>query len=459
MANAQLIPVSGYTREYIGTSYTAAASGADLGGTSSVVFKILVACTKIRVLYGNYYPNGGEKIFGLSVLNVSASIQTVANTGTPVLLTFGSGGSVNLNPGQMAYSDVYTVPGGLAAGAYVAILTYVQVPNSGQFPLGPQTLNNGVTGYTGTGGDNYTQRTAVPANANGQQKLTFPGGASSGWTASASNQGAYGPISIEGIASDGASRPIVALCGDSIMQGAFDADDSTGGAAVRSMVANLIPYYNLGSNGESTNNVAQGGFSARQQRVNRCTAIVEQYGTNDLNNANQTYAQLKSLKLNFWTLLTQFNGAPIIPVTLLPRPTSASFPASTQTVNTALAAYQSYNAWLRAAASAGAGNSARYDAAQVGVTIPYIIDAASYIETDTTNTAPGGPSAPSTGGRWYCGAGNATSYSSDGVHPSTAATLLIQPAYDGAKATILATAPVASTPSVAIGGSHFIRRF
>lgn len=437
----QLIPVAAFSRECItATPYTTAAS--DQGGTSATVFKIMVACTRIRVQYVNYYVAAPNEITtSLSPITIQASCQAVSDTGTPIAMTFGAQTSFVLNPGAQIYTDFFT--GSFAAGQFVQIRTYATVATVGQvIPVNVQPLSNSsiVSGYTGTDGDNYKQHnTGTGANT------LLTAGAASLWRTSTAQQFAYGPICIDGYATDGLLRPIVSVVGDSIIQGAFDGfvNDGTQGAHIRSLVGMNAPYYQMGMNGESCFRIVQNGiaYTQRMQRVARSTVVIEEYGTNDLNNVGATYPQLQAFKLSWWQYLA-VNGQAIIPVTLLPRVGGTITATTTQTANGAAAAFQSYNAWLRAPASAGAGNSARFDAAAVGVNIPFIIDAASTVETGLSNALPGGPSAPSTGNLWYCGTGNSVAYTQEGIHPLTNATLLMKVAYDAAQAAIFATAPV-----------------
>lgn len=430
----QLIPVANYSRDMIGNRYTSGGSG-DVSGTSSVMFKIGFACTKLRIRYANYQGTISGEALNLSTITVQSALQAVADSGTPVQATFGgSTAAVSLVPGQEAVTD--WISGNFSAGQFVAVRTYATWPTSGFLPTGPYTQpsNSAVTGYTGTAGDNYVQHTNIPANANGSNQLLTAGAASAWYSTNGSY--CYGPVEIEGYASDGVWRPLVALVGDSIMQGSNESSDMCGGAAVRAMISLGVPYVNVAKGGESAGTIYNGLlFSQRQRRIRDASLVIYSYGTNDISGNSTTFATLRGYTLNAWQRLAA-GGAPIVPVTLLPRSTGTWTTVGGQTPNTNLAAYQAYNAWLRAPASAGAGNSAIYDAAQLGITIPMIIDPASYIETDSNNTTPGGPSNPITAGYWWCGASNSTAYTTDGTHPSTNAVLLMVPAFTAAAAVI-----------------------
>jgi hypothetical protein len=430
----QIIPVAGYTREITGTGNYTSGGSSDLGGTAQVQFRMQVACTQIRLFYSNYFNTADvENTVGLASITVMASFQATANSGTPVQMTFGGPGNTSavIPPGQQVYTDWYTVPGGLAVGQNVATRTYVQVASGATFVTGMTTQNNAsINGFTSGDGDNYPQHTTIPANANGSNQLTTSGSVTAWY--SGTNHYVYGPQYIDGIASDGVIRPIVGLVGDSILQGYAELIDQTSGAANRAMVINGFPWYSMARANETTGAIFTGvGFGQRLNRTRKCSVIVFQYGTNDLVGGSKTFSVLRTQTLQAWQFLC-IDGQLLIPTTLLPRPTGTYTSTSGQTVNTGLAAYQAYNAWLRAPISAGAGASATYDAKQLGITIPYIADTASYIETDASNTTPGGPSNPNTAGYFWCGPGNNTNYTNDGVHPITNAVLLMVPAYTSA---------------------------
>lgn len=439
------ISITGYSRNLNQTVYTAGAS-ADTGGTSQQVYKMQVRSNRIRVVFGNFTSsNNGES--ATSPLTIQASIQSVADNDTPVQLTFGGANSVAIQTGQIIYSDWYAVPGFVEVGQFIAIRTFATWAASASVATsspGPSFSN---TGYLGAAGDNYPQHTT---GAGTNQILTA--GKASVW-ASSTTTTSYQPMGIDGYAVDGVARPNVALVGDSILNGFTDAPDGTGGYGVRAMISLGLPYILCAQPGESCASVVtSAGFASRLTRISRATCIIHQYGTNDINGNVVTFATLRANTLLFWQLLAA-NGAQVIPVTLIPRITGTATPAASQTVNTNAAVYQSYNAWLRSPISGGANVSARFDAAAVGVTVPTIIDAAAYIETDSVNTAPNLVT-PNTGNRLYCGAGNATAYTSDGTHPTTAGALIMVPAFTtmAVKAAIFATVP--TSPS----GLRFARR-
>lgn len=447
----QIIPVTGFSRDFTSTVNYVSGGSSDLGGTSSVMFKNNVACTKVRVLYANYYNTGnGEITTGISPITVQSAIQPTYDSGVPIQFTFGGINSVVLNPGQQVYSDWLTIPsGGMPVGRYFIIRTFAQVPSGGTLVTGQFTqANSSINGYTGTSGDNYVQHNnTVPANANGSNQL-LTSGATSAWYSSTQNYYTYGPLSLDGYATDGLPRPIVALIGDSIMAGIGEQVDQTCGSYIRGMQTLGVPYYSVSRGLEQTRYVAPGALFGQRfwSRASKATVAIVEYGTNDIALSNQSFAQLKANTLIFWQLLAQ-NGAQIIPTTLLPRPnyTTATFPVSNQTPSTYLSIFQQYNAWIRAPYSGGAGVSATYDAAQLGVTIPTICDAASYVETNSSNATPGGPAAPYTTGYWYCGAGNNVAWTADCVHPNTTGTLAIVPGVTALQNAILATTPSTGT--------------
>jgi lysophospholipase L1-like esterase len=424
----QLIPVNYASRNQDSAAYSAGGSNTN---TTQLLFPIMTPCTSFRLMYSSYEMAGNTTGEGYSMLTylLQSSVQYPADSGTPVQVTWqGSTSPIAVPGGTTMFSDPISASAfGLsafpkfAAGnvGLVAVRSYVSWTGSGKIPVGPYTPSSfpGLASYSaGAGG-----------LALGINHLLTPGafGVTSTGTV-------LGPLALLGYAQDGVTRPIVAIVGDSIADGYQDVL-SVGGFAVRALQGANIPYYQCAHSGESVANIYQGQafFNRLAYECWNASVIIDDYGTNDLDSgsSNLAVSVVIAFKLLFWKMIARF-GAQVIPTTLLPRVTYSGsiFPASGQTPDTNNAAYQTYNAWIRAPASAGAGNSATYDAAVYGVTIPAIADIASYIESTTANATPGGPSAPQTGGVWYCGAGNATAYSPDGVHPNTAGVALIQPA-------------------------------
>jgi hypothetical protein len=444
---SQVIPITLYSREMDNVTYASGGAG-DLGGTSSVMFKVNRRTNKIRLLYGNYNNAGGGEALNVSDIFIQAAVQI--NDGGPCSqLTFNGANTITVKVGQTLYSDWYYPAGGYTPGTFLSIKTFMQTSVGGTFPLCSFTQpgNGAITGFFGTAGDNYAQHTNIPANANGSNQILNTLGTSNWYSTNGSYN--YGPLAVEGIAFDGIVSPIVGLAGDSIMQGSSDSADCCGGAAVRAMVTMGFPYYMTARGGESANNVFTGaGYGIRMLRLEKCSVIFESYGTNDLWQTAVSFATLRGQKLQLWSRLSQ-TGALIIPVTLLPRVGSTPTSSTTQNTGSNLGAYQAYNAWLRAPISAGAGNSAIYDAAQVGVTIPTIADSASYVETNLANATPGGPTAPYTSGFWWCGPGNNAAYSVDGTHPNSNGAILSVPAFTAATSIIQNSIPSTSSQAVA----------
>lgn len=459
IAPPQIIPVAYFNTDSVGgITYTSGGSG-DLGGTSTNIHLIAVATNKLRFLYSNYSPSEALT----SAVTIQASIQETADSGTPVQITFNGATSVVINPGQSVWSDWYYPTATLPAGRSIGMRTFTQVASGGTFPQG-QIFNTGANGNpcSGAGGLNYVQYGSTHNNGSNQ---ILTAGSSNTWIATG-NIYNFGPSAIVGYAADGVSRAVGAIVGDSIALGVGD-DNTIGGYITRALYAMGITYYKVAQNGEALSAVVTGNnYTSRFNKVQRATFIVFEYGTNDFFLVNTTtFATVRTRALNFLQYIVQ-NNQPVFGCTLLPRPTytPAIFPVSNQTVNVNNANYQLYNAWMRAPASAGVGNSFAADLANLGITCAGIIDAASYIETDSNNTTPGGPSAPNTGGLYWCGTNNATSPSSDGTHPNYTAVQLIQPALLPFKAAMLATAPtsvanVIGTSKAQLAVGSFINGF
>ena len=445
----QLTPVALYGQDFDYATYTSGGGG-DLGGTFANVFVLIAPVTKVRFLFKNYsLTGGGEVITGLSTVTVQASVQAVADTGTPVQLTFGGQNSVTIAPGEQTWSDFVALTG--VVGQQIGQRTFVQVPSTGVFP---RMLNStsggadGTTGLTATSGSNYAQYTS----GNGSNQI-LTAGAVSTWRSQQFAPG-YGAERMEGIFSDNITRPIIGGAGDGTLDGIAD-DQGYGGYFRRLMYALNLPYILVAQQGENLASIYQGNtYGQRFNAILDSTAIVWNYGAYDFNGGVSSATQI-ARSLSIWQKLAA-KGASIIPATVCPRPsyTGNIYPVSQQTASTANAQIQAYNAWLRAPASAGTGNSAIYDARAVGVNIPFIFDIASYVETNASNAIPGGPSAPYTAGLWYCGPGNNAAYS-DGINPNTLAVkTLLLPVLKPFAPALLATAaqqqglPTMFSPSI-----------
>lgn len=416
---------------------------ADLGGTSQIVFRCAIPTTQIRLLFSNYQESSGGEIASPGTITVMASFQATAEVGTPVQVLFAGATSVVILPGQQVFSDIITLGTATIRDQIVAVRAYVQAAAGLGFPTGQYVANTvaSVTNYSGTkGANNYRKSTNTPSLANGSNQLLTAGAAT--WSAiglSTSTFG-YNALDVLGYASDGVVRPYVGLVGDSIMSGDSDSSDQMGGACVRGMVQIGVPYIMVARGGETAATFAKANLSAqRLQRLRNCTIIFEQYGTNDLK-GGATFATLQSTTLALWRLLAQY-GAQIIAVTQIPRVTGTLTSTTGQVVQSFEAARQSYNAWIRAPISSGAGVSASFDANAIGVTVAYICDPASYVETDINNTFPGGPGAPNLNGLWYCGAANTTQNTAEGTHPNAGGAVLMIPAFAGASTAIAAAIP------------------
>ncbi|GAC1306390.1 MAG: hypothetical protein NVSMB19_18490 [Vulcanimicrobiaceae bacterium] len=426
---------------------------ADLGGCSAYNFKIAFACKTIRARWV-FYASGanGETTQGISTPSTfQAAIQETANTGTPVMLTFSSVNNIAPQPGAEVGCDFYTSSAGFTAGQAVQIRTMIVVAAGGKFPIGPLDYA-GISGL-GNAGNNYAQTTSVQTNPAGVNALLTTGDCS-GWRRG-NFTSCMAPVQLEGYASDGVWRPIVAGTGDSIMQGYAEGADGTGGTFVRAMQQMNFPYMNIGQASDTVGSMTQPDhYAGRLRRVDFATCIISEPGTNDLYGST-TFATLRANTLLMWRMMAG-RGQPIIPVTILPRPASSTntWASSTgQTPATNLSTYQQFNAWLRAAPSAGANASSIYDAAQYGIIVLPPIDCAALVETNSANAAPS-LSSPFTTGYWYCGSTNAVQWTKDGVHPEGVAVTAMIPAYTAMQASIQATAP----PRAIATSSRFVRR-
>lgn len=411
-----------------------ATSGTNLGGTSRFGHYVQRSAAGLQLVFENFYPAAGNDLTtpaNASTITIQAVIEYPVDTFWPVY--FRGQSSVTLALGSVVVSDPVGIE--VTAGSVLWARTYVQAPNPGAIPIGCFSGNNDGTVTSGGGvtfatdgtqsGDNYPSHAA----GSGVNALTTAGQA---WL-SAAGQFSYGHSAIIGKATNGATFPVVGFVGDSIIDGSIDVGHDFG-YLMRACVAAGFGYHRICRGGENGVFPVPAAWNATLGHVVRsvigeaCTHIVWAYGTNDLAagtaNWNSGGNQFYPAVLAGWKLLQQHMPVPFFATTITPRVSGIGSNAAAQTPVNALfeSTRQSYNAWLRAPASAGAGLSAAFDCAAQGIIFTGVIDCASYVETNALNAVPGGATNPNLGGRWYCGPANNSAsdsgYGSDGVHPT-----------------------------------------
>ncbi|MDB5093415.1 MAG: family esterase protein [Candidatus Eremiobacteraeota bacterium] len=433
-----------------------ATSGTNLGGTARHAYKVMRSGAGVKLRFANFYPNQGGSDLGVPANAGPITIQAVAeypiDTFWPVF--FNGQPSITLQLGAFIDSDELGIE--VNGGDNFFAKTDVQAPNPGAIPIGcfsgnidgEITSGGGVTfAIDGTqSGDNYPSHNAGA----GTNQLLTTGQA---WV-TAAGQFSFGPTEILIRPTSNLLVPVIAHFGDSILDGSID-DGHDFGFAMRAAVRDGYSYKRLCRGGENGVLPSQGswqraaGHFVRASLAQGCTHVIWEYGTNDLAGGTTTWAAFQPAVLAAWKQVARhFPSAPLFATTITPRVNGIGSNAAAQsTINAGyFSTSQSYNAWLRAPLSAGAGNSAAFDCIANGILFGGCIDVASFVETNSANAVPGGPSNPNLGGLWWCGAGNnssgVTAFGADGVHPSKTGHLAIMSAL---------TASMFALPAGAVG--------
>ena len=378
--------------------------GATYGGTTRYgMFTNNNGCVDLQVVFQNWISNEGatgatEKTAGLSP--VSFLNVFIEYNGTTYQCLLNGANTFTLSPGATIVMDILELA--IPPNTQFFVRYCITFPNGGFIPNMSTWQNSSnnywqnysttitdITSSTGTGGLSQAAVYMTPTCILGAPPATTP------------------------------VQPIAGVVGDSIYDGVFTADNYSSHPMVALNSNNIMSTKGAIPSETGTSFNLDVNSTRRMQLLSLCDVIFTNYGTNDiyLSPPTLSFAQMQTMLLQLWTKLYRLRAARIVQDTILPRCTNNTTPASAQAVISAPfeAIRQSVNAWLRAPISAGPGASALYDAKGI---LARVIDSASYVETDTTNAVPGGPTAPNLGGRWYCGVANNANMSQDGVHPN-----------------------------------------
>lgn len=264
-------------------------------------------------VFNNWY--GTADVVGPNPITIAAAVER--SDGVILPFTFGGQHTVTIAPGDYAVPDkplyigAQAAPTSLAAtknaGDYgdpkgVWIRTYVSVTAGQKWPLGIDARV--------TTGEAHNGSVAAAAD------LTTTG---SGAVAGGAAGYQYGPCMVLGRPK--ARKPIVALVGDSQIEGANDAA-LTLGYAERALRTLGFPMVKVAKGGESASNVAAiAGRRIRFGVLEGCTHAIVNYGTNDLVSNTRTAAQLQTDLLAIWNALDAL-GIKVYQTTITPRTTS-----------------------------------------------------------------------------------------------------------------------------------------
>lgn len=393
-------------------------TGQQTEGTVRIQYQTTVDVSEVAFVFEDWASNiSGNTLFGEQLLNLGPVTYS-----TPYLevganffpLFFGNSGSTTntavMNPGDMLVTNPLKIF--LPAGTTVFLRYFQVVPNNTWVP-----------------GNTQAQYFANGTWSNLAPGTTTPNLTAAIGTTGLVQQAVYSQcMGMIGTPTAGTNPVSVSIMGDSIASG-FTTTNGYFSAAVLALVAAGIPFHKGSCGGDSANNYITTGIGdallrCRMQHIADCDAVIMNYGTNDLYNLSLPASTVKTNLLALWNRMAKV-GALTFQSTILPRVSGAFTTVQAQIVGSQEPQRQLLNAWLRAPITAGSGNSALYDA---NGTLTGVYDSASYIETDITNATPAGPQKPNVGGLWYCGPGNNTAYTTDGVHPNNLGASTLVPA-------------------------------
>jgi|GEM_PF-2518108 len=366
------------TRGALPWDITGGSAGTYTRGESRVAIQLgRLDVYELRLVYGNFYSNGGGEVIGTNAITVRGSVETAGGT---VQATFGGAASMVIQPtDQVVISDPVRIIAGGGISAWAR--SDVTVASAGQkWPIARYA--------TGAAGDGAYESNAASSQVNNTGALTLPSGGAS------TPNFVFMPLAVIGRST--AVTPSVLLIGDSIFEGVNDAGvNGIYGFAARGLVAasaGPIPYAKMARQSEDAADVVPYASLRRGMFLDCCNYVICNLGTNDVTNA-RTLASIQANLLSIWAAATS-RGAKVYQVLLLPGTTSTDGFATdaNQTHRTGYAPgglRDQVNTWI---------------ISQAGSTLTGYIDCNAVMES---STAPG---------KWKSG----PALTGDGIHPNTA---------------------------------------
>jgi hypothetical protein len=334
-----------------GRVFRASSASSITAETFQRVYRLLNDASQVRLVFVNMLPQGSpqENSYGSYTLKASVIWDYVPGSSGGILVpvTFNGASTVTVGTYQVMVSDPIDVSYATVSGSYFVVRSYVT--SAGAFlPVAandPSTVNSWNEGHKA--GD-FTA--AIDSFSSANADLGFGPTAIVGWPTSGRNNGTF-------------------LTGDSIMAGTGWLFGQTLGQGFGpyALLQGAVPGINYSRSSEKVQDIVNYGLSKYRMNIAQgCKYAVSNYGTNDIG-AARTFAQVSADLVNYWKYMAR-RGLSVYQTTILPRNTTTN---GWQTV-AAQAFYgggtqegyrQQLNTWLRAPASAGAGNSALVDAA------------------------------------------------------------------------------------------------
>ena len=351
------------------------------GVTFQRVYQLYTDAASVRLVFANLAQPGSanatpEASAGPFTLKVGVIWDyNNGSGGTLVPVTFGGARSVTANQWQVLISDPIDVSYTQRTGSFFVVRSYVTQSGTNlpitNTPWGTNTGNESgwyegyISGdFTDTAGNSWV-----------------------GNTNDGSSQ--YGPTAVCGWGTDGKNRSVM-ISGDSIAAGTgYQIGSGAFGFVSYALHQAKIGAVNLAHSGETGQIVnTYGNYAHRLGLVaGGCKYAIDQYGQNDIFANARTTAQVKADLLAHWEYLAR-RGMTVYRTTMTPDTNSTDTwqTVSGQTsVNAGSEAVrQQINQWLRAPASAGAGNSAMFDA---GGNLAGIFDTGAQVEVNANGSA------------------------------------------------------------------------
>lgn len=271
--------------------------GTILGGTAKTRHVATRTFYGVRLAFSNWFAGAGNtEQDGPNPITARAAVEPLGNVIIPV--TFNGARSVLIQPGATVLSDPIGVD--IAKGTTFYTRTFVQVAAGEKFPrAGYITASSGE-------GNNYGSPVGADLTATGSASLTGIG----------TNVRVFGPSMILGRVKD-PGKPVVAIIGDSIAQGANDNDQ---GFIERALAGNYS-FQKIAFPGEALDGWTGNNGLTRFRRASllvqaSITHAICEYGRNNMN-----VATVQADTLAAWTSIARM-GVPVYQTTITPQTTS-----------------------------------------------------------------------------------------------------------------------------------------
>lgn len=318
--------------------YNGLSDGVQTGGTARVGHVATANIKALKLVYGNFYGNGGGtphgQFDGPNAIGVKCAVEYKIGATAYFSRGFFAGGArtTSIDAGGQAETGWITVS--ISKGDTFWTRTYVSVTSGQKWPQG--YLTQSTTRFSG--GEGFAANSDV---------------ADSGAVTS-NNTRVYSPFALLGLTDDGA-LVVLGIVGDSIANGSNDTGSDLGYIA-RAANAVSMSWQRLSQPGDSAFDwVPPAQREHRARLLPYCTHSVCDFGRNDLS-AGRTLAQIQADLITSWNVNVA-QGVKTWQTTITPKTTSTDGWATVanQTVTSDNTVRLNLNAWLRDGAPMSAG--------------------------------------------------------------------------------------------------------